>query len=168
MSDGVVLIGIPGSGKSSVAELVAQALGRPVVDTDQVVSTIVDASLPELFATDAGQRRFRDEERRVALAALDSEAVVALGSAAILDASVRDALDRSATWWLDTSVAVATRRLGLASLGMETLISVRKQLEADLHSRVQWYEEIAGHRIQTDRLSAADVAAAIIAQREDA
>lgn len=164
----MILVGIPGSGKTSVANLVAQSLGLDLVDTDQVVSESLGASLPELFATAEGQRRFRTEELRVSLAAVASDAVVALGSAAVLDASLRQAIDPATTWWLETSVTTATRRLGLASLGMETLISVRKELEADLHARVQWYEEIAGHRIQTDRLSAADVAAAIIAQREDA
>lgn len=164
----MILVGIPGSGKSSVAQLVAQALRREVIDTDEAVSQSLDASLPELFATADGQRRFEAEQARISLAALASSAVVALGSSAVLNTALRRALDPASTWWLDTSVTVATRRLGLASLGMETLISVRKQMEADLHDRTQWYEEIAGHRIQTDRLSAADVAAVIIAEQEDA
>ena len=166
MSDGVVLIGIPGSGKSTVAALVAAAWGRDLIDTDEQVAAAVGAALPELFATEAGQRRFQQEEQRLAVTAIESGAVVALGSAAVLQAAVREALIRDSTWWLATSVAVATRRLGLTSLGMETLIVVRKQLEADLSARSQWYEEMAGHRIDTDRLSAADIAATIIGTRK--
>jgi shikimate kinase len=150
-----------------VAAAVAQALGRTLVDTDLACAQALNASVPELFATPDGQRRFHEETRRIALAALDGDAVVALGSAAVLDPVVREALAPEATWWLETSVTVATRRLGLTSLGMETLIAVRKQLEADLQVRSGWYEESAGHRIGTDRLSVAEVAAAIIAQQED-
>lgn len=163
----MVLVGIPGSGKSAVAAAVAQVSGRTLVDTDVACAQTLDASVPELFATAEGQRRFHEETRRIALAAIGSDTVVALGSAAVLDPLVRAALAPDATWWLETSVTVATRRLGMTSLGMETLIAVRKQLEADLQVRSGWYEESAGHRIGTDRLSVAEVAAAIIAQQED-
>lgn len=162
----MILVGIPGSGKSSVAALLAEAWGQELIDTDEVVCDRLGASLPELYANEAGQRVFEAEELRVCQLAVQSGAVIALGSAAVLNPAVRNAIDPKLTWWLDTSVTVATRRLGLASLGMETLIRVRKELEADLRARSRWYEEIAGHRIHTDRLSAADIAATIISQRE--
>lgn len=164
----MVLVGIPGSGKSAVAAHLAESLRRPLVDTDLACVEILGASLPELFATEQGRKEVQQQTQRLAVAAIAEGAVTALGSVAVLDPVVRTALIPESTWWLDTSVTTATRRLGLASLGMETLIVVRKQLEAELATRTQWYEEIAGHRVQTDRLSIAEVAQAIIATQEDA
>lgn len=150
-----------------MAAQLAEAWGSHLVDTDLACVEILGASLPELFATEQGRQEVQQQTRRLALAALNDEAVMALGSVAVLDPVVRDALVADSTWWLDTSVTTATRRLGMASLGMETLIAVRKQLEADLATRTRWYEEIAGHRIRTDRLGVAEVAQAIIAKQED-
>lgn len=151
-----------------VAAQIAESLGARLVDTDLACVESLGASLPELYATQQGREQLQQQTQRLALAAIADDAVVALGSAAVLDPVVRAALICESTWWLETSVITATRRLGMASLGMETLIAVRNELEADLETRSRWYEEVSGHRIRTDRLGVVEIAQTIIAKQEDA
>ena len=58
----LVLVGLMGAGKSTVGALCAARLGRPFVDTDDVVTATVHMSVDEIFAT-AGEPQFRELER---------------------------------------------------------------------------------------------------------
>lgn len=60
----LVLIGMPGCGKTTVGALVAQRLGRTFVDTDAIVETEAGCTIPELFARE-GEEAFRCLEHRV-------------------------------------------------------------------------------------------------------
>lgn len=60
----IVLIGMPGCGKSTIAKLLAEKLGRKVVDTDQEIEKLAGKSIPEIFAED-GENTFRDLETKV-------------------------------------------------------------------------------------------------------
>ena len=59
----VVLIGMPGSGKSSVGRRLAGRMGREFVDCDAEIACRAGKSIPEIFARD-GERAFRDLEAR--------------------------------------------------------------------------------------------------------
>src|SRR5438874_10108583 len=67
MSGHIVLIGLSGSGKSTVARLLAQALGRPVYDTDAMLSARSGMPVPDLLR--ATPERFRALEEDVVAAA---------------------------------------------------------------------------------------------------
>ncbi len=60
----IVLIGMPGSGKSTVGALLAQKLGRELVDTDEKIVELAGKSIPRIFAED-GEAVFRDWETKV-------------------------------------------------------------------------------------------------------
>ena len=60
----VVLIGMPGSGKSTVAALLADAMGRTVLDCDEELVRAAGMPIPEIFATQ-GEAAFRELETRV-------------------------------------------------------------------------------------------------------
>lgn len=156
----VVLVGIPASGKSSVAALLSQSLGVGVVETDELVTTALGATPEEIFAHPQGERIYRDAETAACLKALDEHGVIVLGSGAVESGAVRDAAAGHRVIWLRTSVATATRRLGLNLLGMEVLVAIRTKLDAQLSSRAGWYEAVATDVIDTDRISVAEVAAA--------
>jgi shikimate kinase len=64
MSRNLCLIGMMGSGKSTVAAVLGQRLGRRVVDTDEEIRRWTGSSIPELFAAH-GEAGFRDLERQV-------------------------------------------------------------------------------------------------------
>jgi len=77
------LIGMMGSGKTTVGVIAAQILERPFLDTDAMVMSNTGKTIPELF--DESEAIFRDaESAAVAAAAIESDAVVASGGGSIL------------------------------------------------------------------------------------
>ena len=60
----VVLVGMPGCGKSTVGRLLAQRLGKPFADTDTAVEQSAGRLIPEMIAA-AGEAVFRDREAQV-------------------------------------------------------------------------------------------------------
>ncbi|MBQ3192095.1 MAG: shikimate kinase [Oscillospiraceae bacterium] len=60
----IILIGMPGCGKSTIASLLARALGRTAVDADEKIEELAGKTIPEIFAQD-GEEVFRDYETRV-------------------------------------------------------------------------------------------------------
>lgn len=164
----LVLIGAPGVGKSTVGALLAAELALPLIEVDDLVEDELKASAEEAFATAEGATRYREAEERLSLVALSRHAVVVLGGGAVESAPVRSALVGLKVVWLEASVVAITRRLGMNSLGLETLIAIRNRLDAMLHERAIWYRDVATMRLATDRLDAADVARAILIDEEHA
>jgi shikimate kinase len=80
----VVLIGFSGTGKSTVARLVAQQLDWTAIDTDRAIEIVATKSIPDIFAQD-GEGAFRSLERDVLLHSLQSrKAVIATGGGAVV------------------------------------------------------------------------------------
>ncbi len=65
----IILVGMPGCGKTTVGSALAKAMGRPLVDTDAMIVESAGRSIPEIFSSD-GEEAFR---------ALETEAVMAAG-----------------------------------------------------------------------------------------
>ena len=85
MSDGIVLVGLPGSGKTSVGRMLAKNLGKPFVDIDDEVKRICGRHPAEVLARD-GEPRLRELERdAVAVAVGMAGAVIATGGGTIVD-----------------------------------------------------------------------------------
>ena len=78
----IFLVGMMGSGKSSVGPLLAERLGRSFVDADRLVEQIAGRRIAEIFAQD-GEAAFRKLERDAIDQAGAGGAVVALGGGAI-------------------------------------------------------------------------------------
>jgi shikimate kinase len=80
--DTVWIVGMMGVGKSSVARLIAQRLGRPCIDTDAEVERAAAAGIPEIFARE-GEASFRRRERAAIDAIAGQPVIAALGGGAI-------------------------------------------------------------------------------------
>ena len=65
MLTNIILIGMPGSGKSTIGKMLAQTLEREFVDLDSVIEETADLTIPEMFAK-CGEDYFRDLETAVA------------------------------------------------------------------------------------------------------
>jgi 3-dehydroquinate synthetase/shikimate kinase len=97
VADGIVLVGLPGSGKSVVGRLLARRLGRPFVDTDDLVEHRTGRSPAEVIDQD-GEPAFRAAER-AAIGAIAGGAVVATGGG-----TLNDPLNRWDLWRHGTAV----------------------------------------------------------------
>jgi shikimate kinase/3-dehydroquinate synthase len=81
----LVLVGMPGSGKSTVGLAVAERLGREFVDTDELVAAAAGRDVPEIFRAE-GEAGFRARERQaVAAVAARRNLVVATGGGVLGD-----------------------------------------------------------------------------------
>ena len=79
----IILVGMPGSGKSTVGKALAEALGRPFVDTDTLIAEEAGRSIPEIFSAD-GEEVFRAmETEAVKKAGMMSGAVIATGGGVV-------------------------------------------------------------------------------------
>ncbi|MBP5460452.1 MAG: shikimate kinase, partial [Clostridia bacterium] len=79
----LVLIGMPGSGKSSVAKLLAERTGREVLELDRAIEEAAGKSIPRIFAED-GEEVFRDiESQCIAEAGAQSGKILSLGGGAV-------------------------------------------------------------------------------------
>jgi shikimate kinase / 3-dehydroquinate synthase len=85
VADGIVLVGLPGSGKTTVGRLVAERLGRPFVDTDELVERATGRT-PAQLIEEQGEPAFRALERAAVTEACAIDgAIIASGGGAILD-----------------------------------------------------------------------------------
>ena len=163
----VVLVGPPGSGKSTVGAALAEALGITVRDTDADVEARAGRSITEIFVDD-GEEAFRDLERAAVTAALaEHDGVLALGGGAILDAEVRKSLAAHRVVYLEVSLRSAAPRVGFDRSRPLLLGNPRAQWQQLMDARRPLYEEVAGVRISTDERTPQDVAAEILERLDE-
>lgn len=107
-----VLVGIPGSGKSTIGKELAKKMSVNFLDTDREIEIKAGKSVAEIFIED-GEAAFRELEKAVVLESLKQEkTVVSLGGGSVLDQEVRSELLNHRTYWLDTSINNALKRTG--------------------------------------------------------
>ena len=157
MSARLVLVGAPGSGKSTVGALLAQRWGEPFADVDAVIEARAGKSVAEIFADD-GEPAFRALEETTTAELLDEPGVLALGGGAVTSAATRQALAGRPVAWLQVSVAYAAGRVGLNEARPLLLGNVRGRLVRLLAERAPLYAEVATVTVETDGLEPAVVA----------
>ncbi|MGS0687347.1 shikimate kinase [Nakamurella sp. GG22] len=159
----VVLVGPPGSGKSSVGRALARMTGTKLRDTDSDIQARAGRPIPDIFYTD-GEPAFRQMERRaVADALAEHTGVLALGGGAILAPETRQALAGRTVVFLSVTMPTGVKRTGLASnRPLLTGVNPRATYKSLLDARLPLYEEVATISVQTDALTVDEVATVII------
>lgn len=161
MSPRVVLVGPMGSGKTTVAGLLAARWGTRARDTDADVEAAEGRSIADIFV-DSGEARFRELERAAVTRALaDHDGVLALGGGAVLDPGTRTALAGQVVVFLRVGLSDAVKRVGLATSRPLLLGNVRGTLKKLLDERAPVYESVATVVVDTDGRNPEDVAAEV-------
>jgi len=153
----LVLVGAPGSGKSTVGALLAQRWGVPFADVDAVIESRVGKSVAEIFADD-GEPVFRAFEESTTAELLDAPGVLALGGGAVLSPATRATLAGRPVVWLQVTIAHAAGRVGLNEARPLLLGNVRGRLVKLLNERTPLYAEVARASVDTDGLTPDQVA----------
>jgi len=160
----VVLVGPPGSGKTTVGAALAERLELPLRDTDQDVETLTGTTIAELFV-DRGEAYFRELESEAVRAALDSHSGgLALGGGAILRPETRKALSAHYVVWLDVTVHSAVKRLDMNGARPLLLGNVRGRfIELDRERRAL-YAEVSTIHVDTSELGIEEIVDNLCAQ----
>jgi shikimate kinase len=158
----VIVIGPPGSGKTTVGRILAERLGVPFRDTDHDVETTAGKPIGEIFVDD-GEERFRALERTAVQEALGThDGVIALGGGAILDPGTQADLAGHQVVYLEVGLSDAVKRVGLASARPLLVLNPRSQFRKLMEERRPIYERLAVIQVATDGREPADVADEIV------
>ncbi|MGB8020273.1 MAG: shikimate kinase [Candidatus Nanopelagicales bacterium] len=157
----VVLVGVPGAGKSTVGRALAERLGVGLRDTDADVEDAAGRPISDIFV-ESGEPEFRRlEAAAVANSLAEHDGVLALGGGAVLAPENRGLLRGHTVVWLRVGLAAAVQRAGLSTARPLLLGNVRAQLKALMEARAPLYAEVSSVVVDTDVLSVAEAVAAI-------
>lgn len=107
----LLLIGMPGTGKSTVSAMLAKRLGLEAVDTDRCVEQACGRCLPEILAA-KGVEGFLSLEGSVGESLICDRCVIATGGSMVYSVAAMENLMRNAcTVWLDTPLAMLEHRV---------------------------------------------------------
>ncbi|WP_128885136.1 shikimate kinase AroK [Mycobacterium tuberculosis] len=152
MAPKAVLVGLPGSGKSTIGRRLAKALGVGLLDTDVAIEQRTGRSIADIFATD-GEQEFRRIEEDVVRAALaDHDGVLSLGGGAVTSPGVRAVLAGHTVVYLEISAAEGVRRTGGNTV--RPLLAGPDRAEkyrALMAKRAPLYRRVATMRVDTNR-----------------
>lgn len=150
--ENIVLIGMPGCGKSTIGRLIAEATGRTFVDTDAEIEKLAQKSIPRIFAED-GKEVFRHLETQV-LEHLGKESglVIATGGGCVTKERNYPLLHQNGTlFWLQRDLEkLATENRPLST-----------DLEAMYHARKEKYVAFADY-IVDNNCTVTDTVASIL------
>ncbi len=167
MTPVVVLVGPPGSGKSTVGRLVADKRGLAFRDTDSDIEVAAGKTVSDIFIED-GEERFRELEAEAVRNALaQHDGVLALGGGAVINADVREQLHGHRVVFLDVGLAAASERVGFAQSRPLLVINPRAELKRLMNERRPHYESVATATVDTDERSAEDVTAEVLTLIEE-
>ncbi|MEV8536124.1 shikimate kinase [Streptomyces sp. NPDC051211] len=158
----VVLVGPPGSGKSTVGALLAERLGVPYRDTDADIVAAQGREIADIFV-DEGEAHFRQLERQAVASALaEHTGVLSLGGGAVLNENTRQQLAGLPVAYLSMDVDEAVRRVGLNTARPLLAVNPRRQWRELMEARRPLYTEVARVVVPTDDRTPEEVAQAVL------
>jgi shikimate kinase len=159
----IVLIGAPGSGKSTVGMALAAHLQWPFVDTDSLIELKESKKITDLFVEN-GEEYFRKVEFETLKDVLqETSAVISLGGGAPISQPAQDALvsSNSTIVFLDVALATAAPRVGFNRDRPLLLGNPRAQWQALSDQRRPIYEKLATQSIKVDDMTVDEIIAII-------
>lgn len=138
----IILIGMPGAGKSTIGVLLAKALGKSFVDTDLIIQQAAGMKLADILNR-FGAERFREMEDEALRSVTGTDTVVATGGSAVFCENGMEHLATGGTVvYLDVPLPDLEKRLS----GIKTRGVVMKEGETVgqlLYERSPYYEKYA-------------------------
>lgn len=167
MKTNIALIGFMGAGKTAVGRLLAEKLGKGLMETDKLIEKKAGKSIPDIFNQD-GETVFRQLELEVVgEVAGDKNQVIACGGGVVLNRENVDCLkESSVVVYLTAPPEVILQRV-LADTSVRPLLRSKDKAETIrrlMRCRKPLYEQAADITIDTSEMNIDEVAEHIIAR----
>ena len=160
----IILIGLPGSGKSTVARALSRITGLSSTDSDHMIEEESGRKISSIFVED-GETGFRLIEAQVVRKAIAREpGILSLGGGSILDPDTRSLITDcgAAIIYLEISISQASARVGKNEDRPLLQGDPVLKLEALAAQRAPIYQSLATLTIRTDSKKASEVADEIL------
>ncbi len=169
MDTNVILIGMMGSGKTTIGRLLAQRTGMEFIDLDELIAQRAGMSIAEIFQSQ-GEAAFRELESEVLAEIMSARhAVIATGGGIILSAANRERLrELGLVVWLDAPPEVLAERIGDdPARPLLDRTQPLKKLTEILNQRRQWYAETSDIHLDTTEHTEEELVDRIIEELEN-
>lgn len=167
MTPRIVLIGLPGTGKSTSGRRLAKIMRVPFADSDALVEVAEGRTVSDIFATD-GEAAFRRAECAAITACLagDFDGVLALGGGALTHPPTREAVTSAGVQVALLQAPVPTLLARVGDAGTRPLLAADPvaRLRQLADERQPGYEAVATMSVDTDRRTPGQVAAHLAAR----
>ena len=158
----LVFLGMMGSGKSSIGNLVSKKLDLPFIDIDNLIVENAGMSISEIFEK-KGEVYFRNLEEKITLKTLKKiKNVISLGGGGFINTKIRkEILDNNFSFWLDWDESILVRRIKDSKKRPLVFKSTEQKIKAIIKDRSKIYTK-AQFKINCNKLTKTEIVEKIV------
>ena len=158
----LVFLGMMGSGKSSIGNLVSKKLDLPFIDIDNLIIEDAKMSIAEIFEK-KGEDYFRNLEEKITLKSLKNiRNVVSLGGGGFINTKIRkEILDNHFSFWLNSDESILIKRIKDSEKRPLAFKSTNHEIRTMIRNRSKIYSN-AQFKINCNKLTKTEIVKKII------
>ena len=158
----IVLIGMMGSGKSTIGSILSKKLNKKIIDIDRMIEKSEEAQISEIFKK-KGEDYFRKIEEKISIKFLNNtNNVVALGGGAFLNKNIQNIVQKNnISFWLNWNTDTIINRIINSKKRPLAFNSKKNDLKKIIIERSKIYQ-IAHHKINCENFDKNEITKKII------
>jgi len=158
----LVFLGMMGSGKSSIGNLVSKKLDLPFIDIDNLIVENAEMSISEIFEK-KGEVYFRNLEEKITLKTLKKiKVVISLGGGGFINAKIRkEILANHFSFWLNWDESILVKRIKDSKKRPLAFNSTDREIKEIIKNRSKIYTN-AQFKINCNKLTKTEIVKKII------
>ena len=157
LNKNLVFLGMMGSGKSSIGNLVSKKLNLPFIDIDNLIVKNAGMSISEIFIK-KGENYFRNLEEKITLKSLKKiKNVISLGGGGFINSKIRqEILANHFSFWLNWNESILIKRIRSNKKRPIAIKSTDQEIRAIIKSRSKIYSN-AQFKINCNKLTKTEI-----------